>query len=144
MPKLLVVEKFCFDKPTTSYFLSCTSHVHHQLECQEDPIIGFFVHKSTIFSLIIFQSCFLLCRYSIKSRRIITDNFRCHPIRCPNKSISPPDGSVQLCTDTKIYQFHFSIVSQQHILAFNVTMNHLAGMQMRQASKHFPEKTKKT
>ena len=59
----------------------------------------------------------------------LTDLWR-HPVRRSDECVPPADGSVQLGADPEVDQLHLSVVRQQNVLAFNITMDHFARVQV--------------
>ena len=67
---------------------------------------------------------------------------RCHPVGRPNESVPSSDGAVELSTDSKVDQLDLGVVGQQNVLAFDITVDDLASMQVRQSFQNFPENAK--
>ena len=73
---------------------------------------------------------------------LLTTYLWSHPIWCSDECVPPSDGSVELCTDTEVDQFDLSIVRQENILAFDVSVYDFAGMKVSQTTKNLPKNTK--
>lgn len=53
-----------------------------------------------------------------------------------DKGVSSTDGSIELSRYAKIDQLDVGIVSEEHILTLDVTMNDLVGMQVSQTAQY--------
>ena len=53
-----------------------------------------------------------------------------------NERVSAPDSSIQLRRNAKIDELDLGVVGEQHILALDITMNDLIGVQMCEAAQN--------
>ena len=59
-----------------------------------------------------------------------------HPVWGSDERISSPDCSIQLSWDAEVDEFHLGVVRQENVLAFDVAMDHFAGVQVSQSTKN--------
>lgn len=60
------------------------------------------------------------------------DDLRSHPVWCAYECISPSNRPVQLSAYTKINKFHLRVLSQQHVLPLDVSVNDMVNVEMGQ------------
>ena len=56
---------------------------------------------------------------------ITSNHLGSHPVRCSNECVSSSNSSVQLSTHSEVHQLHLSIVCQQNILTFDISVDNL-------------------
>lgn len=55
------------------------------------------------------------------------------PIGCPDEGVTLANGAVKLSRDTKVNQLDVSVVCEEHVLPFDVPVDHLALVQVTEA-----------